>query len=70
MEIFGYELENLEWVLTLYIIALIIMFFIFKYWISISPPETKASFIGYGIMTALLGLPAAYLIVNHYANKE
>jgi len=69
-ELFGYELENLEWVLTLYILALIIMFYIFKYWISISPPEMKNIFISYGIITALIGLPVSYFIVNYYANKE
>ena len=69
MEVFGYELENLEWILTLYIIGMIIMFFIFKYWVSVSPPELKMTFVGYGIITAIFGLPVSYFIVNYYANK-
>jgi len=67
MEVFGYdlgELNNIPATLIVYVIALVLVFVIFKRMDSVSP-------IGLGIKIGvpIVLLPIAYFITNMMANK-
>jgi len=65
MEIAGYEIENGGLVLVVYVVLMILMLFVFKYWNSKGMNITW----GFRIICFVVAAPVTYFIINHFAHK-